>query len=208
MAYRRKIIDRRTREGKAMGKQLDALQGIAVIALIAFGLIYGLVKSDKPSSSEGQPEIIAPARAASFQPSATGYLPGADHGLPNGFASSAQPTTPISDAASTGYVPFARTQLPIGSDVDAGRKAVPWRHATAAGTRWSLRHINQTAMLLVVDLGGDQIANVTVDPAFENLDIAGMNARVDHVRLVIGQRFPIQTANYSFDRAGTLLQIP
>lgn len=68
--------------------------------------------------------------------------------------------------------------------------------------------MSPASKLLVVDQGGDKVANVSVAPAFENLDMAGMNDRVDHVRSAIAHSFPLQTGNFSFDRDGTLRYIP
>jgi len=61
--------------------------------------------------------------------------------------------------------------------------------------------------MLVVDLGGGQVANVHVAPAFDHLDLAGMNDRADYLRSFIVQYFPLQTADYSFDRDGIVRQL-
>lgn len=63
-------------------------------------------------------------------------------------------------------------------------------------------------MLLVVDLGGDRVANVSVASAFGKLDLAGMNDRVDHVRSEIVLIYSFQTGDFSFDRDGILRHAP
>jgi len=71
-----------------------------------------------------------------------------------------------------------------------------------------LRRVDTTSKLLIVDLGSDQVANITVMPEFENLDLTGMNLRVDHIRSAISQTFSSQTANYSFGRDGVVHLLP
>jgi hypothetical protein len=204
VAYRRKIIDRRTREGKALGKQLDALKGFGILALIVCYFVFGRGQSDK-SSSDATDSLVAPAQAASMQ-SPTTSLPTASRPQANGYVASGLPASSGPVTAPTAYAMNALPSPNLASGIDTApaRQSVPWRHVTATGVRWSLRNVSATSMLLIVDLGGDQVANVSVAPAFENLDMAGMNDRVDHVRSVIGQYFPLQTANYSFDRDGAL----
>jgi hypothetical protein len=55
-----------------------------------------------------------------------------------------------------------------------------------------------------IDLGGGQVADVHVLPAFANLDPASINVRVDYLRDTILQSFSSQSASYSFARDGSV----
>ena len=68
--------------------------------------------------------------------------------------------------------------------------------------------MDDRSLLMVVDIGGDQVANVTVASAFEGLDLAAMNLRVDHIRSAIGRDYPLQTASYVFERDGRIRPAP
>ena len=57
-----------------------------------------------------------------------------------------------------------------------------WRHVTATGVRWSLRHRDASHSLLLVDLGSGRAARITDDRGVESLDAAGMSQEVDHLR--------------------------
>ena len=56
--------------------------------------------------------------------------------------------------------------------------------------------------MLLINLGNDQVATVVVAPAFEALDLAFMNVRVDHIRSVIDSYYGNRAVSYSFDRDG------
>ena len=83
---------------------------------------------------------------------------------------------------------------------------VPWRHVTSLGNRWSLRPSGD-AMVLFIDLGNDQVANVNVAPEFVKLDLAAMNVRVDWLRSQIVQRWSSQTGSYVYRRDATITQV-
>ncbi len=55
-----------------------------------------------------------------------------------------------------------------------------------------------------IDLGGGQVADVHVQPAFGSLDPASVNVRVDYLRDTIVQNFSRQSARYSFARDGSV----
>ena len=202
MAYRRKIIDRRTREGKKLGNFVDTVKGIAILGIIIAGWLGS--RNDHPANpaTTADQSLITPARAA---PNGTSDQASNGDAAPpqqaNGYASMDKAPNAASDASIVTAMNSVPLQ-PISPD-GTGRSAVPWRHLTAQGIRWSLRHIGGGTLLLI-DLGADQTASVTVAPAFEALDLPGMNARVDHIRGVIGQYFPQRSASYSFERDGSL----
>ena len=199
MAYRRKIIDRRTREGKALGQRLDAFKGFVILALVGSYLLFGRGHQDDPGKAATE-ALVSPAQA---MPSASPTPARQQFGGPgySGYTAPAIPAVAATNMSANSVPPPVAGTAPE-------RQQVPWRHVTASGVRWSLRTVSPTSMLLVVDLGGDKVANVSVAPAFERLDMAGMNDRVDHVRSIIAQGYPLQTGNFTFDRDGTLRQIP
>lgn len=209
MAYRRKIIDRRTREGKALGRRLDTLRAFGVLALIVGGLVFGNKNSDK-TTEDGKQALIATAQATLLDtPGATGR-PAPTWKQPYGPADPDARAYGSMAAASTNLLIDPRQMLTVPPETNAwpGRHSAPWRHVTPNGIRWSLRHASSTSMLLLVDLGGDQVATVSVAPAFENLESTDISDRIDHLRSIIGQRFSLQSANYSYDRDGAIRQRP
>ncbi len=199
MAHRRKIIDRRTRAGRKLGRQIDQFQGAvilciigAVIAAAAFG-----DKSSKPAPSVAQ-SIISPAQAATSSG--------------DGTASQSQTSKyPVEGSATTGQLAMnsiPRSTFSTSHDLYQADSDLPWRHVTDTGVRWSLRRAGAGSLLLLVDLGEGQVASVSVASAFERLDLAGMNLRVDQVRTFIAQNYPVRTSNFNFERDGSVRLIP
>ncbi len=197
MAYRRKIIDGRTRLGKAINR----LIGFGILIFVLGALLSGHSGSDSPSgiakdpAASMAPETSTPTTAGEASPEQKPpEVPGyADSGV------SVQ--TPRSRASpSTAAVP--------GGDPATTRTSTPWRHVTSTGVRWSLRNIDPASMLLLIDLGGEQVANITVTSAFIKLDPAGISDRVDRLQAYITQQFTNRSARYSFDRDGTVKQLP
>ena len=74
---------------------------------------------------------------------------------------------------------------------------------TAQGTRWRMAR-SATGYTISIDLGGGQVADVHVLPAFANLDPASINVRVDYLRDTILQNFSNQSGTYSFARDGSV----
>ncbi len=74
---------------------------------------------------------------------------------------------------------------------------------TGQGTRWRMAR-SGSGFTISIDLGGGQVADVHVLPAFANLDPAAINVRVDYLRDTILQHFPHQSGNYSFARDGSV----
>ena len=74
---------------------------------------------------------------------------------------------------------------------------------TAQGTRWRMAR-SVSGFTISIDLGGGQVADVHVLPAFANLDPAAINLRVDYLRDTILQHFSHQSGSYSFARDGSV----
>ena len=74
---------------------------------------------------------------------------------------------------------------------------------TAQGTRWRMSR-TANGYTISIDLGGGQVADVHVLPAFANLDPAAINVRVDYLRDTILQNFSRQSGTYSFARDGSV----
>jgi hypothetical protein len=159
--------------------------------LIVGYLVFGRGHSDQAGAGEGKDTVGDHTKVA---PSESVETP-----APNTVAA---PSTTIA----TGSLPSSAT-IP-GLDTAPRRQITLFRHLTVSGVRWTLRRVSISSMLLVVDLGDGQVANVSVLPAFEQLDLAGMIDRLDRLRSVIGQQFSLQTANYSFDRDGIVRHLP
>ncbi len=74
---------------------------------------------------------------------------------------------------------------------------------TGQGTRWRMARTG-SGYTISIDLGGGQVADVHVLPAFANLDPAAINVRVDYLRDTIVQNFSRQSGSYSFARDGSV----
>ena len=182
MAYRRKIIDRRTREGRKLGKFLDGAVGLGIVVVLIVGWLGSRSNGFQPAQEVGQ---------ASTSIGDSDHPPSTVLGEPSNDPT-AKPTSLLAQPTSA---------------ESTHRALVRWPHTTSGGVRWRLRHAGGV-LLLLVDLGRGEVASVTVDPAFEALDLEAMNARVDHIRELIGQRSTSATASYSFERNGDLQVLP
>ena len=139
----------------------------------------------------------------------------------------AAPGTPAPDATITGQVvapapPAPTAAVPATPAAAAPPAAVPtpdpnaavppanpasppnrWASVTAQGTRWRMARASN-GYLVSIDLGGGQVADIHVLPAFANLDPAAINVRVDYLRDTILQNFSNQSGSYSFARDGSV----
>ncbi|MEJ1976137.1 MAG: hypothetical protein WDN49_08595 [Acetobacteraceae bacterium] len=75
--------------------------------------------------------------------------------------------------------------------------AMQWTNVTSQGTRWRFGR-GAHGFLLSIDLGGGQVADVRVQPSFQNLDVPAVNTRVDYLKATILQNFSSASATYSF----------
>jgi hypothetical protein len=111
-------------------------------------------------------------------------------------------TLTISPAPTAPSTPPAPTAPPAPPAVPAD--ASPrWTSVTGQGSRWRMAPSGD-GYVLSIDLGGGQVANVHVQPAFAALDPTAMNTRVDYLRQTILQSFSSQTASYTFARDGSV----
>ena len=74
---------------------------------------------------------------------------------------------------------------------------------TGQGTRWRMAR-NGDGFTVSVDLGGGQVADIHVLPAFANLDPAAVNLRVDYLKDTILQNFTAKSGSYTFARDGSV----
>ena len=80
----------------------------------------------------------------------------------------------------------------------------PWPNTTQAGTRWTLRRRDKDTMMLRIDLGLQQAASLIVPPEWETADPERFEAVVDRLRVVLLERFPLQSALFMFWRDAKL----
>ena len=78
-----------------------------------------------------------------------------------------------------------------------------WANMTSQGARWRFAH-DGSGPVLVIDMGAGRVASVHVQPAFEALDTAGMNARIDYIKQTILENFPMASASFVFARNGSI----
>ena len=82
-----------------------------------------------------------------------------------------------------------------------------WTSVTGQGTRWRMSR-TQSGFNVSIDLGGGQVAEVHVLPAFGSLDVASTNLRIDYLRQTILQNFSSRSAAYNFARDGSVSVAP
>ncbi len=113
--------------------------------------------------------------------------------------------TPASAApASVPPAPASPVPAPAATDPVATAPPPPrFPTVTGQGTRWRMARTG-SGYTISIDLGGGQVADVHVLPAFANLDPAAINVRVDYLRDTIVQNFSRQSGSYSFARDGSV----
>ncbi len=211
----------------------SALGGLVILALIIGGALFGGNRSatnpdgsSTPPSAQGtsagaqdastRPALAQPTDTTVVDPRAAGQLSGSRE-------QSAATTSALGQALDDGHNGAADTlaltinrlraasgsvttsdQTPTGVSAATVLAHAPWRHLTATGVHWNLRHLEPGKPLLQVELVGQGYANVTLDPAFEALPMDAMNTRVDYIRRTAIQFFGSETASLIFARDGSL----
>ena len=144
-----------------------------------------------PPSTDDLNAIMQRLRSGAATPSAPDATVSADSAAP------ATPATP----------PAAPPAAPLVPPPDAAPAQAPvpprFPTVTAQGTRWRLTR-TPNGYTISIDLGGGQVADVHVLPAFANLDPAAINMRVDYLHDTILQNFSRQSGSYSFARDGSV----
>ena len=199
-------IDQRNSRSAFLDMTTRRVLGGAAVAVVGF-VIYASSHGGRDLPRPSRDDIITPAHAASTETSFTPARPASRNQPLNGYVPiDPTPSNPAPTVTAMNSIPL---QVPSSTAEGVpNHPPVPWRHVTSNGTHWSLRRMSADSMLLVVELGGDQVANITVAPAFEALDLPAMNQRVDYIRTTVGQSFSLRTASYSYGRDGTLRQAP
>lgn len=96
---------------------------------------------------------------------------------------------------------------PAHAAASAAGASNPWPNKTPAGTRWTLRHRDKNTMMLRIDLGLQQVASLIVPPEWETADPGRFEAMVDRLRIVLRERFPLESALFMFWRDAKLSRI-
>ena len=74
---------------------------------------------------------------------------------------------------------------------------------TAQGVQYRMTPTGD-GFLISIDLGGGQVADVRVLPAFGRLDQISVYTRIDYLKQVILTNFPPGSATYLFNRDGSV----
>ncbi len=82
-------------------------------------------------------------------------------------------------------------------------QAPRWTNVTSQGARWRMSR-DGGGPALTIDMGAGRVAVVRVLPAFQALDQAGMNSRVDYIKQTILETFPPGSASFVFSRDGSI----
>ncbi len=192
-----------------------ALLAVAAAILVAIGLIllptaHGPRQEARiiaPSDTGGPPDgfVIHDAPpAAPSAPAAPGDLAAAIQRLrdtapkPDPAAAPAPDATPV-------LLPTVVTPAPppAAPPPPAPLPANRWTSVTGQGTRWRMARSGD-GFTVSVDLGGGQVADIHVLPAFANLDPAAVNVRVDYLKDTILQNFTAKSGSYTFARDGSV----
>lgn len=206
-----------------------ALMAVAAAVVVALAFVLmpinsgprpepRLLNGGDPQSSTSftihdAPTPIAPAAPDAATPAApappsTGDLDAVMQRLRNGAKPDATVTATTTATAPGGPgappTPAATTTPPDATAATPPAAPPPrWASVTAQGTRWRMAR-SGNGYTVSIDLGGGQVADVHVLPAFANLDPASVNVRVDYLRDTILQNFSSQSATYSFARDGSV----
>ncbi len=119
------------------------------------------------------------------------------------------PSPPSAPAPARTAPPTASTPTSVPGAPASGQPTpllpvtAQWTNTTSQGVQWRFVR-GARGFLLSIDLGGGQVADVHVQPAFQNLDTAAINARVDYLKATILQNFSGTSGTYSFARDGSV----
>ncbi len=149
------------------------------------------VPAAKPAQSSNLDALMQKMRASTDTATVVVTSPPAVSAAPV----STTPAVPAHVAAPVAPVPPQPTPLlPV---------AVQWTNVSGQGVHWRFVR-GARGFLLSIDLGGGQVADVHVQPAFQNLDTAAINARVEYLKATILQNFSSTSGTYSFARDGSV----
>jgi hypothetical protein len=156
----------------------------------------------KMRAGAGGTMVVTPSSTAS--PTAAPASPASTPTSPVvGPASSSSATTTDSVAPPPGTSIPAAPSLAPTPPTPLLPIAAQWTNVTSQGVRWRLAR-GATGFLLSIDLGGGQVADVHVQPAFLNLDVAAASTRVDYLKATILQNFSSASGTYTFARDGSV----
>jgi hypothetical protein len=122
---------------------------------------------------------------------------------PSAPSTPATAPTPAVPPASTTTASAVPAPVAPGGPTPLLPIAMQWTNVTSQGVRWRFGR-GAHGFLLSIDLGGGQVADVYVQPAFQNLGVEAVNTRVDFLKATILQNFSAQSATYSFARDGSV----
>ncbi len=78
-----------------------------------------------------------------------------------------------------------------------------WTNVSGQGVQYRVGRAGD-GYVISIDLGGGQVADVHVLPAFGRLDQAAVNMRVDYLKQTILENFSSASASYSYNRDGSV----
>ena len=161
-----------------------------------------------PAAASDLDAVMQRLRAAGAKPDAPaqpapppGVTPAA---TPPGLTTANSTTPPATTPPATPPTVVAPGTTPPATAVpDTPPALAKWTAITGQGTRWRMAR-SDNGFNVAIDLGGGQVANVHVQPAFGALDPASINVRVDYLRQTIQQNFSRQSGSYTFARDGSV----
>jgi hypothetical protein len=175
--------------------------GVVLVLFVGF-VIYANTGGSKAVDQQPDPQ---PATQQASTPVQGQLQP--QEGASQPEPSPAVPVVATAEAAPVSPAPVAAARAAITLPSWRSAAAIRWKHRSSAGTRWSLRQLKAGGMALLIDIGGNQVATVLVQPEFQNLDPATMDQRVEYVRSEV-VKVSATSAAYSYDRTGTVTPYP
>ncbi len=190
-----------------------ALLAVAAAILVAIGFVllpigHGprqeariIAPGDTGAPSAGFVIHDAPAIPAPAAPAAAGDLDAVMQRLRD----SAPKPDPV-PAALPAPLPLPAIVTPAPPPAPLPAPVLPasrWTSVTGQGTRWRMVRSGD-GFTVSIDLGGGQVADIHVLPAFGNLDPAAINVRVDYLKDTILQSFSAKSGSYNFARDGSV----
>ena len=121
--------------------------------------------------------------------------------------SAAEPIVSAAEAAPVSPAPATVAPAAVTLPSWKSASSIRWKHRTSGGTRWSLRQLKSGGMALLIDIGGNQVATVLVQPEFQKLDPPTMDGRVEYVRSEV-LKVSATSAAYAYARTGIVTPYP
>lgn len=180
-----------------------------VAAPVIAPVIAPVANPAAPADPASLDAVMQRLRSATAKPDSTFVItPAPNAAAPAAPATGAAPApvTAAAPAPATNLAPAAPSPAPVVAAPPAPPPIPPpqrWSNVSGQGVRFRVGRIGD-GYVISIDLGGGQVADVHVLAAFGRLDQSAVDMRVDYLKQTILENFPAASANYSYNRDGSV----